>query len=40
MEIKSDLLLEQLGSELKSSERSEPQSGDDFEEVGYSMDFE
>jgi len=36
-EIKGDMKL--LGSELKSSERREPQNGGDFEEVVYSMDF-
>jgi len=35
-EIKGDMKL--LGSELKSSERREPQNGGDFEVV-YSMDF-
>ena len=39
-EIKNELLLELLGSELKSSERRELQSGEDLEEVGNSMDFE
>jgi len=32
-------LLELLGLELKSSEREEPQSGEDLEEVGNNMDF-
>ena len=31
--------LELLGSELKSSKQREPHSGDDFVEVGYSIDF-
>ena len=35
-----DLLLELFGSELKSLERREPQSGEDLEKVGYSIDFE
>ena len=34
-----DLLLELLGSELKSSERREPWSIEDLEEVGHSMVF-
>jgi len=38
-EIRGDLLLELLDSELKSLERREFWSGDDFEEVGYNMDF-
>jgi len=33
------LLLELLGSELKSSKRRELRSGGDFEEVGYIMNF-
>ena len=36
----SDLLLELLGSQSKSLERSEPQNGQDFEEVWHDMDFE
>ena len=39
MEIRGNLLLELLGSELKTSEWREPQSGEDLEEVGYSMEF-
>ena len=39
MEIKGDLLLKLLGLELTSTKRREPQSGDDFEEVGYILDF-
>ena len=39
MEIKGDMLVDVLGSELKSSERREPRSGEDLEEVGYNMDF-
>ena len=35
----NDLLLELLGSELKSSEWSKPQSREDLEEVGNNMDF-
>ena len=38
-EIKDELLLELLGSELKSSEQRKLQSGEDLEEVGNSMDF-
>ena len=38
-EIESGLLLELLGLELKSSEQRKPQSGEDFEKVGYSIDF-
>ena len=34
MEIKGELLLELLGSELKPSERKKPWSGEDLEEVG------
>ena len=40
VEIRDDLLLEPLVSELKSSERMKPQSGEDIEEVGNSMVFE
>ena len=36
----SDLLLELLGSESKSLERSEPRNGEDFKEVWHGMDFE
>jgi len=33
------MLLELLGSELKTSKRREPWSGKNLEEIGYSMDF-
>jgi len=39
VEIRGDLLLKLLGLELTSTKRREPQSGDDFEEVGYILDF-
>ena len=39
MEIRGDLLLELLGSELKFIEQRESQSERDPEEVGYRMDF-
>ena len=39
VEIRGDLLLELLCSELKSSERRELRSREDLEEVGYNMDF-
>jgi len=35
-----DLLLELLGSKMKSLERRKPQSGENIEKVGYGMDFE
>ena len=38
-EIEGELLLELLGSELKSLERMKPQSRKDLEEVGNSTDF-
>ena len=37
-EIRGALLLELLDSELKSLKRRGPLSGDDFEEIGYTMD--
>jgi len=37
--IRGDPLLKLLCSELKSSKWRELRSGDDFEEVGYNMDF-
>ena len=40
MEIKGNLLLELLASELKSSELRELRSREGLEEVGYIMDFE
>jgi len=33
------MLLKLFGSELKSSKRRKPQSGEDLEEAGSSMDF-
>ena len=38
-EIRGDLLLELLSSELNSSEQREPRNGEVLEEVGYVMDF-
>ena len=38
-EVRGDLLLELLGSELKSLEWKKPWSGEGLEEVGYNMDF-
>jgi len=38
-EIMGDILLELLGSEMKSLERIKLKSGDDLEEVGNIMDF-
>ena len=35
-----DILLELLGSEMRSLERIKPQGGDGLEEVGNIMDFE
>ena len=39
MEIEGELLLELLGSKMKSSEWRKPWSGEDLEEVGNNMDF-
>jgi len=38
--IGGNMLIELFDLELKSSKQREPQSGEDLEEVGYSMDFE
>ena len=38
-EIRTDLMLELLGAELKSSERRAFQSEEDLEKVRYNMDF-
>ena len=38
--IKADLWLEVLGSELKSSERIKPQSGENLKEIINSINFE
>ena len=40
VEIRGDPLLELHDLELKSSDWREPQSGEDLEKVGYSIDFE
>jgi len=39
LEIGSELLLELLGSELKSSERRKPRSREDLKDVGNNIDF-
>ena len=38
-DIRDDLSLEMLGSELKSSERRKSQSEEDLKEVGYIIDI-